>query len=543
MNYQERSGFEPYDMSWNDDESTPRTDLGDLLNPTGEAYEMRTESQSPAPIDTPDEPGDTEDEHDVPHPSQESDLKKDIHHNFSQVSNLASMLEGVESTTESVSQHKYSRLAQSSYDYFNSKGNADLVNTNLKNPKYSHIDDLNGFELDKELSTLDDAVLHNKLTGETVISFRGTTSNIKETKAFLKDWEVNSKIMFNPKSAENTRRMKNAFSNTEMVSKYGKDNVKVVDIHKVAMSHPPSRKRWIWRDTIIIPPFPSAKSTKIRKQFTPAVEEELGKGMSRSSGKCRRSGVQRRFGLDAAKNAEEYVVDNAIMDVGIAAAPETFGLSLLVAGAATVLHNLAVDSIVNVAKSTLTTSVASLTTAVNSEALIQNTNRDVIIPQRALSPTLWGISWTIGATDFTNVNGLKRKPTSDLAATYVELTLPYAVVATGIEAMRRTDGATGTSSVYQSWNVQALDATNNSWVDLNMDNSMFETTGNPAYYPTQFREITGNTVSSNTYRVFRGADAIGKYFDGFRIYSKDESPPAIPLGDVIESLIELNTFH
>ena len=67
-----------------------------------------------------------------------TDLKKDIHHNFSQVSNLASMLEGVESTTESVSQHKYSRLAQSSYDYFNSKGNADLVNTNLKNPKYSH---------------------------------------------------------------------------------------------------------------------------------------------------------------------------------------------------------------------------------------------------------------------------------------------------------------------------------------------------------------------------------------------------------------------
>ena len=59
MNYQERSGFEPYDMSWNDDESTPRTDLGDLLNPTGEAYEM-PESRSPTPIDTPDEPGDTE---------------------------------------------------------------------------------------------------------------------------------------------------------------------------------------------------------------------------------------------------------------------------------------------------------------------------------------------------------------------------------------------------------------------------------------------------------------------------------------------------
>jgi hypothetical protein len=225
---------------------------------------------------------------------------------------------------------------------------------------------------------------------------------------------------------------------------------------------------------------------------------------------------------------------------------------------------------------TLTASVASLTTAVNSEALIQNTNSDVIIPQRgipyppknitiptnsyiihnsALSPTLWDFSWTIGATDFTNVNGLKRKvygvgdynlgtthqPTSESASTWVELTLPYAVVATGIEAVRRTDGATGTSSAYQSWNVSA--ATNNGWVDLNMDNSVFETAGNPAYYPTQFREITGNTVSSNRYRVFRGNDEIGKYFDGFRIYSKDESPPAIPLGDVIESLIELNTFH
>ncbi|CAL6320058.1 unnamed protein product [Bathycoccus prasinos] len=813
MNYQERSGFEPYDMSWNDDESTPRTDLGDLLNPTGEAYEMRTESRSPTPIDTPDEPGDTEDEHDVPHPSQESDLKKDIHHNFSQVSNLASMLEGVESTTESVAQHKYSRLAQSSYDYFNSKGNADLVNKNLKNPKYSHINDLNGFELDKELSTLDDAVLHNKLTGETVISFRGTTSNIKETKAFLKDWEVNSKIMFNPKSAENTRRMKNAFSNTEnVISKYGKDNLKVVghsqggyvsssvaqkldleghhynpaisvrqinqnkkgmffkntaeqNIYKTHtdFASPLAYDRHIQKNfnvkTVNYNPEITERSpfvsTHSLEQFTPTVEEELGKGMVRcerstlvssfknslgpavnvgaqaySAGKDFQQDIKEgggvavetaKIGLDAAKNAEEYVVDNMIMDAGIAAAPETFGLSLLVAGAATVLHNLAVDSIVNVAKKgvnhshhddlrvddelvvqklklpanatvegltvshisglsdslgnltidesalladvntqiagkadansvytqteldtihatfapasttytktqvdngltakldtttkldtslaakadlsalnttnttlteklnisdantalalkvdttdfntltatvntkapqasldttnnnlgALTTSVASLTTAVNSEALIQNTNSDVIIPQRgipyppknitipthnyynsALSPTVWGVSWTIGATDFTNVNGLKRKvygvgdynisplhhPTSVSASTYVELTLPYAVVATGIEAVRRTDGATGTSSAYQSWNVSA--ATNNGWVDLNMDNSVFETAGNPAYYPTQFREITGNTVSSNRYRVFR-----------------DESPPAIPLGD------------
>ncbi|CAL6320160.1 unnamed protein product [Bathycoccus prasinos] len=444
MNYQERSGFEPYDMSWNDDESTPRTDLGDLLNPTGEVYEM-PESRSPTPIDMPDETGGTEDDHDVPHPAQESDLKKDIHHNISQFSNLASMLEGVESTTESVSQHKYSRLAQSSYDYFNSKGNADLVNKNLKNPKYSHINDLNGFELDRELSTLDDAVLHNKLTGETVISFRGTTPNIKETKAFLKDWEVNSKIMFNPKSAENTRRIKNAFSNTEnVISKYGKDNVKVVghsqggyvsssvaqkldleghhynpaisvrqinqnkkgmffkntaeqNIYKTHtdFASPLAYDRHIQKNfnvkTVNYNPEITERSpfvsTHSLEQFTPAVEEELGKGMVRcerntlvssfknslgpavnvgaqaySAGKDFQQDIKEgggvavetaKIGLDAAKNAEEYVVDNAIMDVGIAAAPETFGLSLLVAGAATIVHNLAIDSIVNVAKSTV----------------------------------------------------------------------------------------------------------------------------------------------------------------------------------------------
>ncbi|CAL6296186.1 unnamed protein product [Bathycoccus prasinos] len=405
MNYQERSGFEPYDMSWNDDDSTPRTDLGDLLNPTKEAYEM-PESRSPTPIDMPDETGGTEDDHDIPHPAQESDLKKDIHHNFSQVSNLASMLEGVESTTESVSQHKYSRLAQSSYDYFNSKGNADLVNKNLKNPKYSHINDLGGFELDKELSTLDDAVLHNKLTGETVISFRGTTSNIKETKAFLKDWEVNSKIMFNPKSVENTRRMKNAFSNTEnVISKYGKENVKVaghsqggyvsssvaqkldleghhynpaisvrqINQNKKGMffkntaeqniykthtdfASPLAYDRHIQKNfnvkTVNYNPEITERSpfvsTHSLEQFTPTVEEELGRGMVRcerstlvssfknslgpavnvgaqaySAGKDFQQDIKEgggvavetaKIGLDAAKNAEEYVVDNMIMD-------------------------------------------------------------------------------------------------------------------------------------------------------------------------------------------------------------------------------------
>ena len=440
MTYQDITGFETHDISANDDYDLPRTDLGDILNPIEEGNET-TDTESGATIET-TESGADADDHDVPHPDQETHLKKDIHHGFSQVSNLASMLEGVESTTEEVAQHKYSRLAQSSYDYFNSKGDADLVNKNLKNPKYSHVEDLKGFELDKELSTLDDAVLHNATTGETVISFRGTTSNIKETKAFLKDWEINSKIMFNPKSAENTRRLKNAFANTEnVIGKYGKDNLKVVghsqggyvsssvaqklDIEGFHYNPAISvrqinqnRKGMFFRNTSKQSIYkthtdfasPLAYDRNIRKnfrvkavnynpeiterspfvsthsleQFSPAVEEELGKGLVRcerntivstfknSLGPAINVGAQAysaskdfkqdikegggvgvetaKIGLDAAKNAEEFVVDNAIMDVGIALAPETMGLSVLAAGAATVVHNLAVDGIVNFAK-------------------------------------------------------------------------------------------------------------------------------------------------------------------------------------------------
>jgi len=50
-----------------------------------------------------------------------------------------------------------------------------------------------------------------------------------------------------------------------------------------------------------------------------------------------------------------------------------------------------------------------------------------------------------------------------------------------------------------------------------------------------------HSVQTNTELWF--AKMKWRRFDGFRIYSKDESPPAIPLADVIESLIELNTFH
>jgi len=45
------------------------------------------------------------------------------------------------------------------------------------------------FEMDDELSTKDDLVLHNAKTGETVISYRGTTDDpVGKPKNFVKDF-------------------------------------------------------------------------------------------------------------------------------------------------------------------------------------------------------------------------------------------------------------------------------------------------------------------------------------------------------------------
>ena len=219
--------------------------------------------------------------------------------------------------------------------------------------------------------------------------------------------------------------------------------------------------------------------------------------------------------------------------------------------------------------------------------LVQSENNEIIIPQRGIpyppknitipsgnytggydSQTAWASSWTISASDFTKVNGLRRKtygtgsyalsnmlhentsiPTPDRR--FVELTLPYDAVATGVEAVERADGYNNIFNDFpqydsispNGWQTFAWDATNGVWVEMSMDNTRIEPDGNPGTLRTTFREISGNTLSSNKYRVMVCEDSVASRFDGFRIYSKDESPPAIPLGDVIESLIELNTFH
>jgi hypothetical protein len=53
---------------------------------------------------------------------------------------------------------------------------------------------LKGFKGDEELSTIDNLVLHNSETGESHISYRGTTDNPMRTKSFLNDWKINGEI-------------------------------------------------------------------------------------------------------------------------------------------------------------------------------------------------------------------------------------------------------------------------------------------------------------------------------------------------------------
>jgi len=103
-------------------------------------------------------------------------------------------IDGTEIIGESLSQHKYSRLANASYDYFNSRGKIDAVHEGLQNSKYNYIDDLKDFKVDEELSTIDTLVLHNAKTDKVTVSYRGTTDNPMRTKSFLKDWKINGQI-------------------------------------------------------------------------------------------------------------------------------------------------------------------------------------------------------------------------------------------------------------------------------------------------------------------------------------------------------------
>ena len=118
---------------------------------------------------------------------------------------------------ENITQHKYAKLANASYDYFDSKGDANLVERNLKNVK--NIPNLGEFKVDTELSTLDNVVLHNPITKETHISYRGTAGDIPQ---LAKDWSLNGKIAFAPKAVNSSKRMTESIQQAQkVVEKYG----------------------------------------------------------------------------------------------------------------------------------------------------------------------------------------------------------------------------------------------------------------------------------------------------------------------------------
>jgi len=132
--------------------------------------------------------------------------------------NILSFGGGTQEVLESMDQHKYAKLAQASYDYYNDR---DAL-SNLRDPKNDYVPGLKDFEIDK-LSTKDDLVLRNPKTGEVVISFRGT----QEAEA-VKDWWVNSRIGIGPRGGQETGRFKNAEKLIKkVIFKYGKQNLKV----------------------------------------------------------------------------------------------------------------------------------------------------------------------------------------------------------------------------------------------------------------------------------------------------------------------------
>ena len=109
--------------------------------------------------------------------------------------------------TESNDQHKFARLANASY-YFE---NQDFIDE-----MFSYMEELSGFEVDKDLSTEEHSIFHDKKTQETVISYRGTVNK--------KDIITDSQILIS--NEENTDRFKKSQEIFDRVSdKYGEKNI------------------------------------------------------------------------------------------------------------------------------------------------------------------------------------------------------------------------------------------------------------------------------------------------------------------------------
>lgn len=107
--------------------------------------------------------------------------------------------------------HKYGALAESAYTHYQGGDPHDTL-------KGHFLDELNDFEMDTELSTIDNLVLHNPITGETHVAYRGTQK--------LSDWKTNLQAMSSVE--EHSPLVKSAIKTAQQVAdKYGSKNMSV----------------------------------------------------------------------------------------------------------------------------------------------------------------------------------------------------------------------------------------------------------------------------------------------------------------------------
>ena len=338
------------------------------------------------------------------------------------------VVDGTEDVVESMAQHKYSRLANASYDYFDSKGKVDAVHDGLSSEEFRYVEDLKDFKMDTELSTIDNVVLHNAVTGETHISYRGTTNNpVGETKAFVKDWRINGEIAG---GSITTKRMRQADKQMDrVIAKYGRDsltvsghsqgsnisyqqavkndlpgyhfngainatqvreaekyaeNVAVQNMYKTPLDfasplayHRNLRKANVRlnivqnlknKDGIIdthsidqFAPQPKSVSDGLITAERRTLFGSIAKGSAKiagaglvaydlaedfvkdAEGNKPRLEVAADVAIDTAKTAEEFMVDGEIIDLSLAFAPETMGLSVVFGAGAVILNDLVAE--------------------------------------------------------------------------------------------------------------------------------------------------------------------------------------------------------
>ena len=113
--------------------------------------------------------------------------------------------------TESAEQHKYARLSMASYYYTNQ--------TFVQEELFAYMPELQGYAIDTSLSTEEHSIFHNTSTGETVISFRGTSN--------LSDVKTDSHIALGrEKHSERYKNSEKVY--TDVSQKYRQDGITVV---------------------------------------------------------------------------------------------------------------------------------------------------------------------------------------------------------------------------------------------------------------------------------------------------------------------------